>query len=422
MMYNEKHSMNEHKKYMQKAIALAKKGGNAVYPNPKVGAVIVKDDEIIAQGWHAQYGQQHAEKIAIDRALKKSNVFSFSRMSPVMPKIMDGAILYCTLEPCCAVWKGKKQPACTDTIIASGIKKVVVGMIDPNKNMQGKGIVLLQKAGIEVIVLDILQKELVELNEVFIALQQKKHPFVHAKIAQSIDARIASLSGDSQWITGEASRAVVHRIIRKHAQAIITGVNTILKDNPRFDVRLKNSSNDISKASNNPLLVILDTTLKTPVHARMFDIARRQSPGVIIFCAKQYVHQKKKKAQALEACGAKIITQERDTKQHIDLHHVLDVLYSLSCYSVLLESGATLLSSFFSMGLIDKISVFIAPKIIGGTQHSSFQIQGITTMKEVSSLYTVNTRSIANADGTEDLLISGYTKKYFQCYGKQRII
>ena len=394
--------MNKHEMYMKKAIALAKKGKDAVYPNPRVGAVIVKNNRIIAQGFHAKYGQPHAEKIAIDMLTSNNNA-----------NTMSNAILYCTLEPCCGIWKGKKQAPCTNTIIASGIKEVVVGMVDPNPKVQGKGIAILQKAGIKVTLLNAFQRELIELNEVFITLQHEKRPFVHAKIAQSLDAQVASSSGDSQWITGEASRYMAHRTLRKNSQVIITGINTILKDNPRLDVRLNNTGS-VSMAHNNPVVVVLDTKLQIPVTARLFDIDRRQSPGVIIFCAEHCIHQKK--VHTLEKKGVKVIPQKimiDKKKPSIHIVKLLNVLYAMSLYSVLLEGGTKLISSFISMGLVDKISVFIAPKIIGTTKYRSLQISGANTMKDIYPFYAVKTHTISNPDTTKDMFISGYTKDYF---------
>lgn len=324
--------MNNNEKYMKLALGLARRGLGSVSPNPMVGCVIVKGGRIIGKGYHKKFGGPHAEVYALKQACGKAK----------------GAVMYVTLEPCSHFGK---TPPCTDAIIKSGVKKVVAAMIDPNPLNNSKGLKALRKAGIEVKV-GILEDEARKLNEPFIKNQTKGLPFVTVKIAQSLDGKIATKFGESKWITNEASRSFVQRL-RRQNDAILVGVNTILKDDPL----LRNSKRK----------VILDSLLKTPADARVF-----LSSGQVIIATTN--RASKSKEEALKKKGAIVL---RFKGSRPDLKEVLLRLYtygdsplgrqgqSPSVSSVLIEGGAEVMASAFEEGLVDKAYFFIAPKVIG---------------------------------------------------------
>lgn len=356
--------------FMNKALELAKKGEGFVNPNPLVGAVIVKNGEIIAEGYHRCFGMDHAERDAFKNA--KEDV--------------AGATMYVTLEPCCHYGK---TPPCTEAIIEKGISKVVIAMKDPNPLVAGKGVEQLRKNNIEVVT-GVMEKEARELNEIFIKYIKDKTPFVLIKSAMTLDGKIATSNGDSKWISCEKSRELVHRLRNKYA-SILVGVNTVIADDPQLNVRLPEGGKD-------PVIVVLDTDLRIPLNSKML----QNGGNVIIAAGKNPPLEKKTK---LESLGCTIITAANEGKPSIS--EVLKELGKRGIDSVLIEGGGEINYSAISEGVVDKVMMFIAPKIIGGREGKSpYQGQGVQYMRDAIKLryekiYRIN----------EDLVVEAYIKE-----------
>lgn len=317
--------------YMQLAVGLAKKGCGWVNPNPMVGAVIVKGGKIIGQGYHQKYGALHAER----------NAIASCDVSPA------GAALYVTLEPCCHYGK---TPPCTEAIIESGICRVVIGSSDPNPKVSGKGVEILRSHGIEVIE-NLLKEECDALNKSFFHYIQSRTPYVVMKYAMTLDGKIATRTGKSRWITGEAARRRVHEDRHRYS-AIMTGVGTVLADDPLLTCRIENSRN--------PLRIICDTHLRTPLQARV--VTTSGIAGTLIATA---VTAPEKHQPYLEAGCDVVALQERDG--HIDLNGLMRVLGERNIDSVFLEGGGTLNWSALQSGIVNKVQAYIAPKLFGGS-------------------------------------------------------
>ncbi len=316
-------------KYMRTALDLAKKGIGKVNPNPLVGAVIVKNGKIISGGFHEKYGGFHAERNAILNCSED----------------LTGAEMYVTLEPCC---HHGKTPPCTDIIIKSGIKRVVIGCVDDNPIVKNKGIQILKNNGIEVIT-GVLEKECRKLNEIFFHYIKNKTPFVIMKYAMTADGKIASATGDSKWITDEPSRIHVHET-RNQVMGIMAGIGTVLSDNPLLTCRIKDGTN--------PTRIICDSKLRIPINSNIVNTAK-EIP-TIIACGKNIDPNKKKE---LEERGVEIINT--NTEQ-TDLKALMKILGERGIDSVLLEGGGTLNYTALKEGIVNKIHVYIGHKIIGG--------------------------------------------------------
>lgn len=318
-----------HEKFMKRAIALAKKGRGYVNPNPMVGAVIVKEGEIIGEGYHHAFGAEHAEI----NALKKTS-------SP------SKATMYVTLEPCSHYGK---TPPCCDAIIQSGIKSVFIGTKDPNPLVAGQGIQKLKQHGIDVKV-GLLEDECVELNKVFFHYIKTKKPYVTLKTAMTLDGKIATRTGQSKWITGEQARTHVQSLRHSHS-AIMVGIGTVLADNPMLTCRLKHGKN--------PTRIICDTHLKIPLSSKIAQTASNV-PTII---AASYINNEK--AKQLKALGCQLIsTPTKDGR--IDLNALMLHLGQMDIDSLLLEGGAELNYSALQAGIVNQVIAYIAPKIFGG--------------------------------------------------------
>ncbi len=352
--------MSEHLKYMSQAYELALRGWGRVSPNPMVGAVLVKSGKVIARGFHAYYGGPHAEAAAIKTAGAKAK----------------GAHLYVTLEPCSHFGK---TPPCTQAIIDAGITKVFVGVKDPNPRMNGKSITLLKKAGINVEV-GFLEDELLRLNESFNKHIKSSMPFVTAKIAQTLDGKIANSNGDSKWITGQDARDYAHEL-RFGFDAIIVGINTVLKDDPALNSVPRKS---IKK-------VILDTHLQMPSKGRIYT----QTPpeDILIFTAS-------KKIKKLNAT----IIQAPLKNNKVDLKWVLRYLGRIGVANLLIEGGAKVIGNALNEKLVDKMMVYVAPKIMGDGINA---IAGMTT-KDISKILTLKDVQMGRIG--EDLFIEAPIK------------
>lgn len=359
---------------MKRAIELAKKGIGYTSPNPLVGAVIVKDGRIIGEGYHEVYGGPHAEVNAF-RSAKED---------------VKGATMYVTLEPCSHYGK---TPPCANTIVEKKISKVVVGMIDPNPMVAGKGIKILQDNGIEVIT-GILENEVKKLNQIFIKYITTKLPFGILKTAMTLDGKIATSTGDSMWITNEASRNYVHEI-RHRVSGIMVGVGTILSDNPKLTTRLHN------KEGKDPTRIIVDTTARIPLDS---NVLNNNSKAKTIIATTERANTEKLKA--IKEKGAEIIiTPLKGNK--VDLSFLMKSLGESGIDSVLMEGGSTLNYSALEEGIIDKVISFIAPKIIGGNESKTpVGGEGIKYIKDAILLEDIQISRFY-----EDIMIEGYLRK-----------
>ena len=327
-------------KYMLRAIELAVKGEGFTNPNPMVGAVIVKDGKIIAEGYHRRYGELHAERDALASLAGSEDTGSSGRPA-------EGATIYVTLEPCC---HHGKQPPCTDAIIGSGISRVVIGSRDPNPLVAGKGVKILRNAGIEVVE-DFLRDECDAINAVFFKYITTGKPYVVLKYAMTMDGKTATKTGASKWITGEASRAEVQHLRHKY-MAIMAGIGTVLADDPMLNVR--------TDGLKSPVRVICDSTLKIPMDSNIVKTADRYRT-IVAHCT-----ENSEKEKILNDAMITTVCTPADNG-HTDVAYLISRLGELGIDSVLVEGGGTLNDSIIRAGLADAVEVFIAPKIFGGS-------------------------------------------------------
>ncbi len=317
-------------KYMKMALKLAEKGIGKVNPNPLVGAIIVKEGKIIGRGFHEGYGKPHGEINAIKNCKEK----------------LEGATLYVTLEPCSHYGK---TPPCTKAILESGIKKVCVGVLDPNPVVSGRGVEIMRNNGIEVEV-GILEEECRKQNEIFFHYIQENTPFVIMKYAMTLDGKIATKTGESKWITSEHARERVH-LERNRLMGIMVGVNTVITDNPMLDCRVKGGKN--------PVRIICDTNLRTPIDSRIIKTSMKIRTFLATCCNDE------KKIKKYKQEGVEVL-QIGEEKGHVDLRELMKRLVDEGIDSVLLEGGGTLNYSALSQGVVNKIQTYIAPKLFGG--------------------------------------------------------
>ncbi|MBN1471833.1 MAG: bifunctional diaminohydroxyphosphoribosylaminopyrimidine deaminase/5-amino-6-(5-phosphoribosylamino)uracil reductase RibD [Syntrophaceae bacterium] len=353
--------------YMKFALQLARKGRGYVNPNPMVGAVIVKNGLIIGKGYHRRFGGNHAEIKAIKSAGSK----------------VKGSTLYVTLEPCCH--KGKTPP-CVNAITESKIARVVIGTIDSNPLVSGKGINFLQKGGIKVHT-GVLEKECRELNEIFFHYMETGLPFVTLKYAQTLDGRIATVTGISQWISSPASRKFAHRLRVEH-DAILVGRGTVERDNPELTVRLVRGRN--------PLRVIVDSRLSVSEKAKIFQ--NTSLTPTLIATVKTDLDPKFKK---LAARGAEISTVKADENGKVSLKSLFKILALRKISSVLIEGGAQIITSVLKHDLADRLVVVISPRIIG----KGIEAVGDLHIKNLQSAKKISVRRIFRSG--DDIVLDG---------------
>jgi diaminohydroxyphosphoribosylaminopyrimidine deaminase/5-amino-6-(5-phosphoribosylamino)uracil reductase len=344
--------------YMQRALDLAANVFNTA-PNPRVGCLIVKDNEIVGEGWHSGPGQNHAEIEALDRAGPRAN----------------SATAFVTLEPCAHT--GKTGP-CSKALIAAGIDSVVIASLDPDKRVSGQGVVDLEAANIGVFHLLDFDELAKRVNPGYFKRQKLGMPFVRLKLATSLDGRTALANGESRWITSSEARCEVQRY-RAGSSAIITGINTVLIDNPTLTVRIDELQLDKYQLENNkisflkkPLRVVVDTEKRTPDTSKII-----HSEGKVkIFTAKGG-KDTVKFAENVE------LVQMKDVQGRVDLRTMLESLATkFGCNDVLVEAGSTLSTSFINEGLVDELIIYIAPKILGRDARPLTEISGLTKMDE----------------------------------------
>ena len=380
--------------YMKRAISLAKMATGHTSPNPLVGAVVVKNNTIVGEGYHHKAGEAHAEVHALDAAGDNAR----------------GATLYVTLEPCAHYGK---TPPCAKRVVESGIARVVIGSTDPNPLVAGKGIQILTDAGIEVTT-DVCVDECIQLNEHFFTFIQTHKPFVTIKSAMSLDGKIATFTGQSQWITNESSRKDGH-ILRASHDAMLVGIGTILADDPLLNCRLTRdelyeaiiNSNDVSIDNtlevHQPDIIILDSQGRTPTDAKVFTIPNRK---VIIYVAKGCPEQRRialaNVGAIVEELPTKSVRQGRTTDVAIDIKKIdiqacLEHLGKQGYTSVLVEGGSTIISSFVESLAFDKIVTYIGNLVIGGANSTSaVGGTGFATLHEAPTLKFASSQILDN--------------------------
>ena len=383
---------------MQDAMLLAQRGEGLVNPNPLVGALIVKDDEVVARGWHTRYGDLHAER----------ETFRDAEERKVDCK---GTTMYVTLEPCC---HQGHQPPCTDAIIEHGVKRVVVGVLDPNPLVAGKGVEILRNAGIEVEVMDSSQlavnnsqlndgcaqlvQQLKVQNRVFRKYITTNMPWVTAKWAMTLDGKIATTTGDSKWITSEKARERVH-LMRKNNMAILCGIGTVMADDPMLNVRLTEErmkqlgikEHEVRQ----PIRIVADRQARLPLESQLVSTAH-EIPLIVVYgnsADEEKLQQLRDAGVTLWNCHTLTELIQRAGAEKID--------------SIMLESGGTLSEALLKEGLIDEVVAFIAPKIVGGKgAKTPVEGDGVSMMGEAIEL----TNQIVETIGS-DVMISGLVKK-----------
>ncbi|MCK5914026.1 MAG: bifunctional diaminohydroxyphosphoribosylaminopyrimidine deaminase/5-amino-6-(5-phosphoribosylamino)uracil reductase RibD [Desulfuromusa sp.] len=359
----------KHQQYMQLALNLAKRGEGRTAPNPPVGAVIVKDNRIVGEGFHPQAGEPHAEIFALQQAGDKA----------------QGAEIYVTLEPCS---HHGKTPPCADALIAAGIQAVYIGAIDPNPRVAGQGVRKLQEAGIEVQT-GILEPECCRLIAAF-----KKHiltglPFTIYKAAMTLDGNTATTTGDSRWVSGEESRQQVHRL-RDRVDAIMVGIGTVLNDEPLLNTRL------LDGKGHDPLRVVVDSQLRINPDCR---ILKQESTAKTLIAT---VSSDQEKILALQDGRTEVVILPADSG-HVSLPALWRELGQRNVQKLLLEGGSTLAAAALNHGLIDQFMLFVAPKLLGGSSgFGIFSGSGCTKMADAFQLEDVCYQQVG-----EDLLITG---------------
>ena len=355
--------------YMKLAIALAQKGCGYVSPNPMVGAVIVKNGRIIGRGYHKRFGGNHAEINALKNAAED----------------VAGSTLYVTLEPCC---HEGKTPPCIDSIIEHKIARVVIGTIDSNPLVSCQGINYLQSRGIEVKT-GVLEPECRQLNEVFFHFMETGLPFITIKYAQTLDGRIATAAGESQWISSEASLKFTHQLRAAH-DAILVGAGTVIKDNPELTVRLVRGRN--------PLRVIVDSELKISQQAKIFQnisLAKTLIATIKTATDPQF--------QRLADSGVEIITIKADKKGNVDLKKLFKILAGRNISSILIEGGAQIITSVLKNNLANRLVTIIAPKIIG----SGIEAVGDLNIRKLSSAKILSIQKVLRRG--DDIIVDSRT-------------
>lgn len=343
------------RKYMERAIELAKKGIGHTNPNPMVGAVIVKNGKIIGEGYHERCGELHAERNAITHLTEDA----------------QGATIYVTLEPCCHYGK---TPPCTEAIIEQKISRVVIGSKDPNPLVAGKGVKQLREAGIEVIE-DFCKKECDAVNSVFFHYITTRKPYVVMKYAMTADGKIATRTGDSKWITGEKAREHV-QYLRHQYMGIMVGIGTLLADNPMLNCRMQ--------GGRNPIRIICDSNLRIPIDCRVVETAE-EIQTIVAVKKQDFTKEKKEKIEWLTRKQVEVI-EVPEKEGELDLAKLMEILGEKGIDSILLEGGGTLNNTCLREGLIKKVYVYMAPKMFGGSQAKTpVEGEGVSLAKEAYS-------------------------------------
>lgn len=361
---------------MRMALTLARRGRGRTSPNPLVGAVVVQRGRVVGVGYHRRAGADHAEVVALARAGTAAR----------------GAELFVNLEPCCHY--GRTAP-CTDAIVRSGVRRVVIGAIDPNPLVNGRGMEQLRRAGITV---DhgVLGDECAALNEAFRCYIVEHRPFVTFKVAMTLDGRVATRNGHSRWVSSLDARRIGHRL-RSYHDAIIVGIGTVLTDDPQLTCRGLRGGRD-------PVRVIVDSNLRTPCASRTVQLAGDESSAPTWVMSTRTAPAVR--AQALEKAGARVISVA-SSRGRVRISSMLHHLARQGIVSALLEGGPTLAGSFWSAGLVDRVVAFIAPKLLGDADALPLLYgHGIRSMEQATRLTQVETRRVG-----EDLMLTGLVER-----------
>jgi diaminohydroxyphosphoribosylaminopyrimidine deaminase/5-amino-6-(5-phosphoribosylamino)uracil reductase len=346
--------------FMARALQLARRGLYSTDPNPRVGCVVVQHDRIVGEGYHVRAGGPHAEVHALEQAGAQAH----------------GATAYITLEPCN---HHGRTPPCTDALLKAGVRRVVAAMRDPNVQVSGKGIEALEAKGVAVQI-GLMEGQAKELNPGFIERMRNGRPFVRVKLAASLDGRTGLAGGESKWITGEAARADVQRL-RARSSAILTGVSTVLADDPRLTVR----DDTIGDIGRRPLRVVLDPQLRTPPTAQVL-----QSPGAALLVA---VTDPQQRAPILRAAGAEIVFIP-GAGGKVDLAGLMRHLATREVNEVLVEAGATLCGALVEARLVDELILYYAPYLLGSQERPMFQLPALARMDDRLALEIKDVRAI----------------------------
>jgi diaminohydroxyphosphoribosylaminopyrimidine deaminase / 5-amino-6-(5-phosphoribosylamino)uracil reductase len=363
--------------HMARAIELAQRGLGTVSPNPVVGAVIVRDDEVLGEGWHAQFGGPHAEVAAI-AATEGAD--------------LSGATMYVTLEPCCHTGK---TPPCTDAIVASGLSRVVVGSDDPTEKASGRGLGILRDEGIDVEVADgELAARARLLNQAFRKHARTGRPWVLFKSAMTLDGKVATRTGDSKWISSEDSRAIAHRW-RAQVDAVVVGVGTALADDPQLTARIP----DVPRQ---PRRVVFDSTGRLPLDSQLVRAAPDPPLSVVVGRAAS-----RTATEALEMAGAEIIVATGQNEQ-ARVRSALDQLGEQGVTAILLEGGPHLAGAFLDAGEIDEVRLFLAPLLLGGrTARDPLEGEGVEAINDALRALTLECDRVG-----EDILVAARLKEW----------
>lgn len=357
---------------MEKALELAKKGSGKVNPNPLVGAIIVKNNKIIGSGYHKKFGGHHAEIEAINSCKED----------------IKGSTLYVTLEPC---FHYGKTPPCVDKIIECKFSKVVIGSLDKNPLVYKKSIEKLEMHGIEVKT-KVLEEKCNKLNEVFMKYIETKEPFVVLKSAITLDGKIATSNGESKWITDDESRKIVHKL-RNELTGIMIGVNTVIVDNPSLTCSID--------GGRNPIRIIVDSKLRIPINSKIVKTANEVK--TIVATTKECDLMKKNQ---LENLGVEVLIVD-DLNEKVNLKILMKELGKKNIDSILLEGGGELNFSALEAGVVNKLMIFMAPKILGGRNSKTFiEGNGIKSLKDSYKISNLDIRHLKN-----DILITGYIER-----------
>ena len=354
-------------RFMARAIRLAEKGLYTTHPNPRVGCVLVRNGEIVGEGWHLRAGGPHAERNALAAAAERTR----------------GATVYVSLEPCC---HHGRTPPCTDGLIEAGVARVVAAMRDPNPLVAGKGLGLLEQAGIEV-ESGLLEARAAELNPGFVQRMEWGLPYVRCKLAMSLDGRTAMASGESKWITSEAARRDVQRL-RARSEAIVTGIGTVLADDPSLNVRV--GAGELPGVQGEeeiiqPVRAVLDSRLRMPAEARMLGL-----PGqTLVLC----VDQDPAHAARLEGAGAQVY-EAPESGGRVDLEAAFRYLAEQEINEVLLETGPTLAGSALHAGLVDELVIYMAPHLMGDMARGLFSLPALRHMHERIEMEIADIRAV----------------------------
>jgi len=354
-------SSPEDYRHMAHAIRLAERGLFSTDPNPRVGCLLVKDGAVVGEGWHQRAGEAHAEINALHQAGEQAR----------------GATAYVTLEPCC---HQGRTPPCTDALIKAGIRRAVLAMEDPNPLVAGDGLAALRQAGIAVET-GMLGAQAEQLNPGFVMRMQQGRPWVRCKLAMSLDGRTAMASGESQWITSAAARQDVHRL-RARSSAVMTGIGTLLADDPALTVRLDETG---AAAITPPLRVVLDSRLRMPSVAHLFEL-----PGETLIITG---NDDPGRRAEIEKAGARVAVLPT-IGDRLDLGAVLDCLNGLEINEVQLEAGATLSGAMLEAGLVDELVIYMAPHLMGDAGRGLFHLPGLQQMNQRVELSVSDVRAV----------------------------